>query len=169
MNPLKRLAGAILSFFEHKRNHAFQVTLDDRVYFVCARCSGLYGSVAASIPLVLILHLFVPPLFFTDALVTDLFCLCLALPTMVDWTTQRLALRESTNRIRFATAVLGGFSIEWYLLSFVNMIHKILFLAAIFGFIMIFSTIDRRPQAIETVFEEQDSGPDTESPALLGN
>ncbi len=150
MNPLKRVAGVILRFFEHKRTHAFQVTLEERVYFVCARCSGLYGSVVVSFPLVLILHLFVPPLFFTDALVTDVFCLCLALPTMLDWTTQRLALRESTNRIRFFTAILGGFSLEWYLLSFVNMIHKILFLAAIFAFILIFSTIDRRPKPPET-------------------
>jgi uncharacterized membrane protein len=158
---LKRLVGAILHFFEHKKNHAFQVSFGDRVYFVCARCSGLYGSVVVSFPLVLILHLFVPPVFFTDALITDVFCLCLALPTLLDWTTQRLALRESTNRIRFFTAVLAGFSIEWYLLSFVNMIHKILFLAAIFGFVLVFSAVDRRPQPPETSEELDEGAEDT--------
>jgi uncharacterized membrane protein len=156
MNPLKRLAGGILRFFEHKKNHAFHVTLDDQLYYVCARCSGLYGSIVVSLPLVLILHLLVPPLFFTDALVTDIFCLCLALPTLLDWTTQRLALRESTNRTRFFTAVLAGFSLEWYLLSFVNMIHKILFLAVIFGFILAFSSIDRRPQPPEPAEQEDE-------------
>lgn len=161
MNPLKRLAGAILSFFEHKRNHAFQVTLEDRVYFVCARCSGLYGSIAVSLPLVLILHLFVHPFFYTDALFTDLFCLSLALPTILDWTTQRLALRESTNRIRFSTAVLAGFSIEWYLLSFVDMIHKILFLAVIFGFVLVFSSIDRRPPPPENGEQNGEESEDT--------
>ncbi|MFX1476030.1 MAG: DUF2085 domain-containing protein, partial [Promethearchaeota archaeon] len=82
--------------------------------------------------------------------------LCLALPTMIDWTTQRLALRESTNRIRFSTAFLAGFSLDFYLLSVVNSVHKMVFLFVIFGFIVIFSSIDRRPIIIETSSEEQE-------------
>ncbi|MFX1476137.1 MAG: hypothetical protein ACFFCO_11760, partial [Promethearchaeota archaeon] len=73
---MKRLVGAILHFFEHKKNHAFQVPFGGRVYFVCARCSGLYLSVAVCFPLVFLLRVFTPSIFLIGDIPTDLLCLC---------------------------------------------------------------------------------------------
>jgi uncharacterized membrane protein len=119
--------------------------------------------VAIFYPLILLLHLLTPFLFTVNDIFTDVFCLCIALPTMVDWTSQRLALRESTNQIRFSTAFIAGFSLDWYLLSRVHILHKTIFLFFIFAFIVFFASIDRRPQHSENATEEPDPEPDTEA------
>jgi uncharacterized membrane protein len=80
----------------------------------------------------------------------------MALPTLIDWVTQRLALRESTNRIRFSTALLAGFSFAWYLVAPISLPHKIIFLFIFLTFISIFSFIDRRPPIITEISEEED-------------
>jgi uncharacterized membrane protein len=68
----------------------------------------------------------------------------MGIPTIVDWTTQRLALRESTNSLRFFSAFFAGFALTWYVTSPVTFFVKIGFLLAIVGFIALFTLIDRR-------------------------
>jgi uncharacterized membrane protein len=145
LNPGKRAVAAVLHFFEHKETHAFHVHFDGRLYYVCARCSGLYLGVVLGLPLTLTLALAVPLLLHLGDVLTDLVCLGLALPTMIDWSTQRLALRESTNRLRFATAFLGGFALVLYLLAAVTLIHKLFFLFGVLAYVSLFSLVDRRP------------------------
>lgn len=144
LNPGKRAVGAVLHFFEHKQEHAFPVHFNGRLYYVCARCSGLYLGVVFGLPLSLVLALVMPSLFHLGDVITDLVCLGLALPTIIDWSTQRLALRESTNRLRFASALLAGFALVLYLLAAVTLIHKILFLFGVLVYVSLFSLIDRR-------------------------
>jgi uncharacterized membrane protein len=146
LNPGKRAVAAVLHFFEHKEAHAFRIHFDGCLYYVCARCSGLYLGVALGLPLTLALALTMPFLLHLGDVPTDLVCLGLALPTMIDWSTQRLALRESTNRLRFATAFLGGFALVLYLLAAVTLIHKLFFLFGVLAYISLFSLVDRRPQ-----------------------
>ena len=145
MNPGKRAVAAVLHFFEHKETHAFRVHFDGRLYYVCARCSGLYLGVVLGLPLTLTFGLAVPLLLHLGDVLTDLVCLGLALPTMIDWTTQRLALRESTNRLRFASAFLAGFALVLYLLAAVTLVHKLLFLFGVLAYVTLFSLVDRRP------------------------
>lgn len=77
----------------------------DRSFFVagyqlpvCARCLGAGLGQLAALPLAFV----VPPRFAAAAL---------ALPLAVDGTTQRLGLRESTNKLRFATGLLAGYGL----------------------------------------------------------
>lgn len=145
LNPGKRAVAAVLHFFEHKETHAFRVHFDGRLYYVCARCSGLYLGVVLGLPLTLALAFAMPFLLHLGDVPTDLVCLGLGLPTMIDWSTQRLALRESTNRLRFATAFLAGFSLVLYLLSAVTLVHKLFFLFGVLAYVSLFSLVDRRP------------------------
>lgn len=168
MNPGKRAVAGVLHAFEHKETHAFRVHFDGRLYFVCARCSGLYLGVASGFPLVLVLGFALPSLLRLGDLVTDLVCLSLALPTIVDWCTQRLALRESTNRLRFVSAFLAGIALAWYLLAAVTLVHKVFFLFGVLAFIALFSLVDRRPHPESGSVAAREPGTATRKAALRG-
>lgn len=77
---------------------------------------------------------------------TTIIAILLALPAMLDWTTQRLAWRESRNVIRFWSALPAGFSLSWYLLSPISLLVKILVMIGLLSFLVIFGRIDRRPR-----------------------
>ena len=145
VNPLKRVLGLVLHFCEHKEIHAFKVRLNDRVYYVCARCSGLYLGMFSGFPLALLLTLFAPFVYQLGDIGTTSVALVLATPAMLDWTTQRLAWRKSFNAIRFWTALPAGFSLSWYLLSPVSFIVKVPVLFGVLIFLAVFGFIDRRP------------------------
>jgi uncharacterized membrane protein len=151
VHPLKRIVGGILSFCEHKRIHAFKIQLNSRIYYVCARCSGFYLGIFSGLPICLVL-LFYSPLFHSlGPLWLTLIALGLALPAMIDWSTQRLALRESRNSLRFGTGFPAGFSLSWFLLAPIDFLYKIPTLFAVLIFLLVFSKIDRRtpPEASE--------------------
>ena len=142
--PLERLVSAMLHLLEHKRIHAFQVSFGGQTYYICARCSGLYLGVILGLSSVFPLLLLAPPALSLGDLPTSLLCLSLAAPALLDWTTQRLALRCSTNPIRFATGLLAGLSLAWYVAAPITIPLKLLILFAVLVFISGFSLIDRR-------------------------
>ena len=145
VNPFKRLLGVFFRFCEHKEIHAFKIKLNDRIYYVCARCSGLYLGMFSGFPIALLLLFFAPVVYHLGDLTTTIVALLLALPAMLDWTTQRLAWRESRNAIRFGTALPAGLSLSWYLVSPVSFIIKIPVLFGVLVFLAVFGLIDRRP------------------------
>lgn len=144
MNPLKSLVSAILKFFEHKKIHAFQVFFDGRIYFICARCSGLYLGLFLGLPIALFMLIFTPIFYSLGDVLTTLIAVLLALPTLLDWITQRLALRESKNWIRFISAFFAGFALAWYMLAPTSFLFKILFLIVVLVLVTLFSRVDRR-------------------------
>ena len=147
----KRILGGILSFFYHKKIHAFKVQLDDETYYICARCSGLYLGIFIGFPISFIMLLFFPIFYSLGDIGTTLVAIFLALPAMLDWTTQRLALRVSRNGIRFWTALPAGFSLSWYLISPVSFLVKIPVMIGVLLFLAVFFFVDRRlyPEAAE--------------------
>ncbi len=141
---MKRILGTILTFCEHKQIHAFKIHLNGRLYYVCARCSGLYLGILVGFPLSFAMLFFFPVFYALGDVGTTLLAICFALPAIIDWTTQRLALRVSRNGIRFWTALPAGFSLSWYLFSPVSFLVKIPVLIAILLFLALFMFIDRR-------------------------
>lgn len=144
MSLKKRILGPILSFFYHKETHAFKVQLDDQTYYVCARCSGLYLGILLGFPISFVMLIFFPFFYGLGDLGTTLVAIFLSLPAIVDWSTQRLALRESRNGIRFWTALPTGFALSWYLISPVSFVVKIPVMVGVLLFLAIFYFIDRR-------------------------
>jgi uncharacterized membrane protein len=159
LNPGKRTVAALLHAFEHKQTHAFHIHFDGRLYYVCARCSGLYLGVALGFPLIFALAFALPLLLQLGDVVTDVVCLGFALPTLIDWSSQRLALRESTNRLRFGSAFAAGIALVWYLLAAVTLVHKLFFLFGVLAFVSLFSLVDRRPQPQTKDETEEESRP----------
>ena len=140
----KRILGGILSIFYHKKIHAFKVQLDDKTYYVCARCSGLYLGIFLGFPLSFIMLIFLPIFYSLGDIGSTLVAILVSVPAILDWTTQRLALRESRNGIRFWTALPAGFSLSWYLLSPVSFLIKLPVLIAVLLLLTVFFFIDRR-------------------------
>ena len=146
----KRILGGILSIFYHKKIHAFKVQLDDKTYYVCARCSGLYLGIFLGFPLSFIMFIFFPFFYSLGDFGTTLVAILISLPAILDWTTQRLAIRESRNGIRFWTALPAGFALSWYLLSPVSFLIKLPVLVAVLLFLTVFFFIDRRTYPEQT-------------------
>ncbi len=153
----KRILGGILRFFYHKKIHAFKVKLDDQIYYVCARCSGLYLGIFIGFPVSFVMLIFFPFFYSLGDLGTTLVAILMAVSAILDWTTQRLALRESRNAIRFWTAIPAGFALSWYLFSPVNFLVKIPVMVAVLLFLGVFFFIDRRtyPEAIKSKRENK--------------
>lgn len=105
----------------------------------------MYLGIFTGFLITIAILLFAPIVYALGDLGTTLVALSLSLPAMIDWSTQRLALRESRNGIRFWTALPTGFALSWYLLSPVSFIVKIPVLIGVLIFIAIFGFIDRRP------------------------
>ncbi len=153
VNPLKRLLGYILTFFYHKQIHAFKVQLNGRIYYVCARCSGFYLGIIIGFPISFVMFFFFPFFYSLGPIGTTIIAIGLALPAMLDWSTQRLALRESRNALRFGTGLPAGFSLVWYLVSPNGFILKIPVFIGVLLFLVVFGRIDRRTPS-ESELEE---------------
>jgi len=151
----KRILGGILSFFYHKKIHAFKIQLDDKIYYVCARCSGLYIGIFIGFPISFTMLILFPIFYSLGDFGTTLIAIFLSLPAIFDWTTQRLALRESRNGIRFWTALPAGFALSWYLISSVSFLVKIPVLVGVLLFLAVFFFIDRRTYS-ETKDQKKD-------------
>lgn len=103
----KNHLGAIFDLLTgHNLQHAHRCNIGGRPCYVCARCSGaLSGAVLSSI-------------IFATGLLTawpySYVVTVLALPLLLDWITQTLGLRQSTNQLRFVTGALAGVALALF-------------------------------------------------------
>ena len=68
---------------------------------VCARCTGFYITI-----FLYTIYAYYVPIVYTREYVLFGFLLCV--PAFLDGTTQLFEFRESNNRLRFLTGILGG-------------------------------------------------------------
>jgi len=72
-----------------------------RYFPVCARCTGLYMG--------MFFYFIFSYLFYFDyTILYIIFGVIMVLPTFIDGLTQLISLRESNNKLRFFTGLLGG-------------------------------------------------------------
>ena len=73
--------------------------IKNKQFPVCARCTGvLIGNITAYI----MFFIYVIPM---------RFCIIGCLVTLVDWLIQKFGIRESTNKRRLITGVIGGYAL----------------------------------------------------------
>ena len=105
-------------------NHWITLNIFGRKLKVCARCSGYI--LGFSLP-----FLFFKSLNIRFSLISNewlLVCFLLAIPITLDWVTQSVGLRNSSNSVRMFTGILLGFNLYIYTLLNINMeMKKILF------------------------------------------
>ncbi|MFW9845753.1 MAG: DUF2085 domain-containing protein [Candidatus Thorarchaeota archaeon] len=86
--------------------HCLRVTFRGHSMYFCGRCSGIYGGLGLGI-----IILFA----FNISLESDwlwfLISLAIGFATVVDWVSQRLTPRKTTNFVRAITGFISGFSL----------------------------------------------------------
>jgi len=90
-------------FFEH----TFRISIRGRDHYFCARCTGIYSAFFSFLLVGIILGYSVLQ-YRIDGYFSLLMSIILVLPLLIDWGTQKLLLRESTNPIRFITGFIFG-------------------------------------------------------------
>lgn len=109
-------------------SHWFTLHIFGGELHLCARCSGVVlGFISTKI-------------LFTAALASSystpfplglLISLLLALPAMVDWATQNMGFRQSSNNLRLTTGFLEGLGVGFFGLTEVPALVKYLILTTI--------------------------------------
>lgn len=109
--------------------HWVTIRLFGKEFHFCARCSGtVLGFLALKTLLTMLsstyyslipLHIILP------------ISLTLAMPSIMDWTTQTLGLRQSNNNLRFTTGFLEGAGIQLLSLIETSSLIKLLLLLTI--------------------------------------
>ncbi len=86
--------------------HCLRVTFMGRSIYLCGRCAGIYGGLFFGLGFLVLFHINLTPSWFWF-----MFSLVLGFSTVVDWMSQRLTPRKTTNHIRAVTGFLSGFGL----------------------------------------------------------
>lgn len=83
--------------------HCLRVTIAGRSLYLCGRCTGIYGGLGLGL-----LFLFIFNISLTPTWLWFLISVILGFSTVVDWMSQRLTPRKTTNIIRAGTGFGSG-------------------------------------------------------------
>lgn len=148
----------IISFLEHNE-HCIELNIFGRKIKPCARCFGkiigIFVSLILSLP-------FVFGYLKIDFATAFILSWILAFPSILDWSSVKLGIREGNNKIRFITGFLLGCGVVTYLVIMpASILFKILTLMLyefIFAIIYIHTKIGLK-NAILTTIEQLKSNP----------
>ncbi|RLI54154.1 MAG: hypothetical protein DRP09_13880 [Candidatus Thorarchaeota archaeon] len=132
--------------------HCLRVTVRGRSVYFCARCSGIYGGLGLGLLFLFLFRITLEPdwLWF-------LFAIGTGFATVVDWMSQRLTPRKTTNLVRASTGLMSGIAlaIVFYLGNLFFMLITLVIMSASIG---ITSLIEgrRRNAYYESVQDEME-------------
>ncbi|MGY5872083.1 MAG: DUF2085 domain-containing protein [Candidatus Thorarchaeota archaeon] len=86
--------------------HCLRVSFRGRSLYFCGRCTGIYGGLGLGIILLIAFQVNLTPEWFWF-----LFSVILGFTTVVDWMSQRLTPRKTTNHIRAISGFGSGFGL----------------------------------------------------------
>jgi uncharacterized membrane protein len=124
-------------------SHWFSIRAFGRELRLCARCSGVVVGFLSSKSLWTMLStpsssMAIP--FQTGFIMALLF----AFPAIIDWTTQNVGLRESTNPVRLGTGLLEGLGILFLSVTDTSALTRLLLVSAISVGVVVSSVVMRR-------------------------
>ena len=118
--------------------HCLRVSFRGRSIYFCGRCTGIYSGLGLGIILLLIFHVSLTPEWFWF-----IFAVLLGFTTVVDWVSQRLTPRKTTNHIRAITGFGSGFGLAIIFLMG-NLYYMLVALAIMSGSVGIVGLIENR-------------------------
>ncbi len=137
--------------------HCLRVSIMGRSLYLCGRCSGIYGGLGGGLLFLVIFQIQLNPewLWF-------LISLALGFTTIIDWMSQRLTPRKTTNFTRASTGFMSGFALAIiFLLG--NLAYMLAALAAMSVSIGLVGLIEnrRRLAYYKEMQAEMDATPET--------
>jgi len=118
--------------------HCLRVSFRGRSLYFCGRCTGIYGGLALGIILLALFRVNLTPEWFWF-----MFSVLLGFTTVVDWMSQRLTPRKTTNHIRAITGFGSGFGLAIIFLMG-NLYYMLVALAVMSGSVGIVGLIENR-------------------------
>ncbi|MHA2379894.1 MAG: DUF2085 domain-containing protein [Candidatus Thorarchaeota archaeon] len=130
--------------------HCLRVSFRGRSLYLCSRCAGIYGGLGLGIVFLFLIRFDREPSWFWFFI-----ALAIGFSTVVDWISQRLTPRKTTNITRAATGFLSGVSLAMilYLGNIVYMVVALAVMGATIGGVGYIES-KRRPMREETTLEE---------------
>jgi uncharacterized membrane protein len=102
----------LLAYIQHNSRHFIELKLFGKVIYPCARCFGYWLGLLVGF---LIISPFWLGIFYaTNFILIFIIAWLFAIPTIVDWSTVKLGLREGNNSIRVIVGYLYGISVIIY-------------------------------------------------------
>jgi uncharacterized membrane protein len=132
--------------------HCLRVRVGGRSVYLCARCTGIYGGLILGIAVLFFLNISLTPSWFWF-----LVALAIGFTTVIDWMSQRLTPRKTTNLVRAGTGFMSGLSLAIiFLLS--DLFYMLIALVVMSASIGLTSLIEGRRRSSYSA----SSGPDDE-------
>ena len=103
--------------------HCLRVSFRGRSLYLCSRCSGIYSGLGLGIVLLFLMAFPREPSWLWFFL-----ALAVGFSTIVDWISQRLTPRKTTNMVRAASGFLSGVSLGM-ILYLANVVYMVVALA----------------------------------------
>lgn len=118
--------------------HCLRVTVLGRSIYFCGRCSGIYGGLGLGLLSLFMLQIQLEPDWFWFFV-----SVALGYTTIVDWMSQRLTPRKTTNLVRAATGFLSGLALA-LIFYLANLIYMLVALASMSASVGIVGIIENR-------------------------
>lgn len=112
--------------------HCLRVSIMGRSLYLCGRCSGIYGGLGLGLLFLFIFQVQLTPEWFWFFL-----SVALGFTTVVDWMSQRLTPRKTTNFVRASTGFLSGLALAiiFYLGNLAYMLVALAVMSASIGIV----------------------------------
>lgn len=112
--------------------HCLRVTVMGRSLYFCGRCSGIYGGLGLGLIVLFTLRIPLQPDWFWFFL-----SVFLGYTTIVDWMSQRLTPRKTTNFVRATTGFMSGLALAliFYLANLLYMLVALVSMSASVGIV----------------------------------
>jgi uncharacterized membrane protein len=118
--------------------HCLRVTILGRSLYFCGRCSGIYGGLGLGLILLFALRVPLTPDWFWFFL-----AVALGYTTIVDWMSQRLTPRKTTNFVRASTGFMSGLALA-IIFYLANLLYMLVALASMSASVGIVGLIENR-------------------------
>lgn len=118
--------------------HCLRVSFMGRSLYLCGRCSGIYGGLGAGLLILLLFQIQLNPEWFWFFV-----AVALGFTTVIDWMSQRLTPRKTTNFVRASTGFMSGLALA-IIFYLGNLIYMLVALAVMSASIGIVGLIENR-------------------------
>jgi uncharacterized membrane protein len=118
--------------------HCLRVSFMGRSLYFCGRCSGIYGGLIGGLIFLIIFQIQLNPEWFWFFV-----SVALGFTTVIDWMSQRLTPRKTTNFVRASTGFMSGLALA-IIFYLANLFYMLVALAVMSSSIGLVGLIENR-------------------------